>query len=73
MTWSSCGENIFLLRKVGRKWKVMGGDAGKFIDQESGTPFNTDDTFALLMSPTRTTKMSKTPSLYFPFSDIHFI
>lgn len=52
MTWSSCGENIFLLLKVGRKWKAMGGDAGKFIDQESGTPFNTDDTFALLMSPT---------------------
>lgn len=73
MTWSSWGESIFLLLKAGRKWKAMGGDSGKFIDQESGTPFNTGDTFALLMSPTWTTETSKTPSLYFPFSDIHFI
>lgn len=64
---------VFSCLKWERKWKVMGGDAGKFIDQESGTPFNTDDTFVLLISPTWTTKMSKTPSLYFPFSDIHFI
>lgn len=73
MTWSSCGENSFFLLEMGMKWKAMGGDAGKFVDQDAGNPFNTDDTFALLMSPMWTTKMSKTSSLYSPFSNIHFM
>lgn len=45
------GEEFFPAQ--GRKWKAMGGDAGKSVDQEAGNPLNTDHTLSIQSSQCR--------------------